>query len=429
MVFAVTACTKSETPGQKDNGGSVSDNTGKDSTDKTPGKDIKLIHWTIFNPESTADPRSVALKSVLDNWNANNKWGATMTVEAVNWANLHAMFSQAAAAGNAPDVILAFSTNLNQYIAAGGMQPMTEMAKKWIAEQDSYIFTAESLTKEDGEIYSLPWETRLMLLYYRTDIFGEGPPFNSLQEVVTKGKQYSDGSNMAFCLGLHGDDGFLQQLQPVLFAFGARTYDENMNIAINSPETVKVIEWLRDLYQNGVMTDAGVAMNIEDTFNGMSAGTVYSIILGSHRYGALKNSEFGDRIATAAIPGEEPGTIAPAYNTSQTLGVGKQCQHPEIAFDFITANLTPEAGAEYFKASCMPVNLKVYEMDEVKSAEISKTMAEWKKIWDTGLDNFIFEPDINAEFSAALAEAVQKMVVHGADIKSGLDEVVARYQK
>ena len=77
----------------------------------------------------------------------------------------------------------------------------------------------------------------------------------------------------------------------------------------------------------------------------------------------------------------------------------------------------------------MPVNLKVYEMDEVKSAEISKTMAEWKKIWDTGLDNFIFEPDINAEFSAALAEAVQKMVVHGADIKSGLDEVVARYQK
>lgn len=96
------------------------------------------------------------------------------------------------------------------------MQPMTEMAKKRIAEQDSYIFTADSLTKEDGEIYSLPWETRLMLLYYRTDIFGQNAPFNSLQDIVTKGAQYSKNGNMAFCLGLHGDDGFLQQLQPVL---------------------------------------------------------------------------------------------------------------------------------------------------------------------------------------------------------------------
>jgi len=309
------------------------------------------------------------------------------------------------------------------------MQPMTEMAKKWIAETDDYIFTAESLTKEDGEIYSLPWETRLMLLYYRTDIYGNDPPFNSLQDIVTKAAKYSDGSNMGFCLGLHGDDGFLQQLQPVLFAFGARTYDENMNIVINSPETVKAIEWLRDLYKNGVMNDAGVAMNIEDTFNGMAAGTIYSIILGSHRYGALKNSEFGDKIATCAIPGVEPGSIAPAYDTSQTLGIGKTCKYPEIAFDFITANLTPEAGAEYFKASCMPVRTKVYEMDSVKGTEIADTMFGWKKIWDTGLENFVFEPDINAKLSTALAEAVQKMVVNGADIKSGLDEVVARYQK
>lgn len=137
----------------------------------------------------------------------------------------------------------------------------------------------------------------------------------------------------------------------------------------------------------------------------------------------------GDKIATTAIPGVEPGTIAPAYNTSQTIGIGKTCKYPEIAFDFITANLTPEAGAAYFKASCMPVNLKVYEMDEVKSTEIAKVMSGWKKIWDTGLDNFMFEPEINAEFSAALAEAVQKMVVNDADIKSGLDEVVARYKK
>lgn len=435
VVFMLAACTKNESPGTETPAtGEVSATAGTDpdetaDPDEVTEKGMKLIHWTIFNPESTADPRSVALKSVLDNWNANNKWEATMTVEAVNWSNLHIQFSQAAAAGNAPDVILAFSTNLNQYIAAGGMQPMTQMAKDWIAKTDDYIFTADSLTKQDGEIYSLPWETRLMLLYYRTDIYGDGAPFNSLQDIVVKGKEHTDGNNMGFCLGIHGDDGFLQQLQPVLYAFGAKTYDENMNIVINSPEGVKTIEWLRDLYKNGVMTKAGVAMNIEDTFNGMAAGTIDSIILGSHRYGALKNSEFGDKIATAAIPGVEPGSIAPSYNTSQTLGIGKTCKYPEAAFDFITANLTAEAGAEYFKASCMPVRTNVYDLDSVKGTEMSEIMFNWKKTWDTGLANFMFEPDYNAELSTALAEAVQNMIINGADIKAGLDEVVSRYQK
>ncbi len=125
----------------------------------------------------------------------------------------------------------------------------------------------------------------------------------------------------------------------------------------------------------------------------------------------------------------EPGSVAPSYNTSQTLGVGKECKYPEVAFDFIAANLSDAAGEAYFKASCMPVRTGIYGLDSVKGTEISDTMQGWKTTWDTGLANFTFEPDYNAELSTALAEAVQKMIVNGADIKSGLDEVVARYQK
>lgn len=400
-----------------------------DSTTDVP-ENLELIHWTILNPESTNDPRNVALKKILDKWNAENPWGATMVVESINWADLHVQFSQAAAAGNAPDVICAFSTNLDQYIAAGGLQPMTGLATEWLGTTDDYIYTAEALTKADGEIYSLPWETRCMLLYYRTDVYGEGTPFESLDDLATKAAAQTSGNHFGFVLGCHGDDGFLQQLQPILYAFGARTYDENMNIVINSPEGVQAIEWLRGLYENGCMNQTAVQMNIEDTFNALKAGTVDAIILGSHRYGAVKNTEdIGDNIAAIAIPGVAPGSIAPAYNTSQTLGIGATCEYPEIAFDFIKANLTPEAGSYYFEASCMPVRTNVYDMDSVKGTPMALTMSEWKTIWDTGLANFFFEPDYNAEFSTVLAETVQDLIINGGDIQAGLDAVVARFQK
>lgn len=76
----------------------------------------------------------------------------------------------------------------------------------------------------------------------------------------------------------------------------------------------------------------------------------------------------------------------------------------------------------------MPVRTSVYGLDSIKESEMYEVVSGWSKIWDTGLENFFFEPDYNAEFSTAVAEAVQDMIINGTDIKSGLDDVVEQYQ-
>ena len=129
-----------------------------------------------------------------------------------------------------------------------------------------------------------------------------------------------------------------------------------------------------------------------------------------------------------AEAGVEEGSIAPAYDTSQTLGIGKECKNPEIAFDFITANLTTEASSYYYEASCMPVRTSVYDLDSVKESAMYETMSEWSEIWEGGLENFFFEPDYNAEFSTEVAEVVQDLIINGGDVKAALDDVVAQYQ-
>ncbi len=390
-----------------------------------------LVCWTILNPESDADPRNVAFRQIIEKWNATNPYGATMTVNPVHWADLHTQFTQAAASGTSPDVVCAFSTNLDQYIAAGGIQPMTEMAKKWLEEVgDDYIFTADMLTKTDGEIYSLPWETRTMALYYRTDVYGEEAPFTSLQDLVAKAKEHSGDGHYGFVLGCHGDDGFLQQLEPVLYAYGAATYDSTGKVVINSDEALACFAWLKQLYDEGVMDIAAVDMNIEDTFNGMKAGTIDAIILGTHRYGAVTNTEgIGDKIATCGVPGVEEGSLAPAYNTCQTLGIGLYCKYPEIAFDFIASNITTEGSYAYFEASCMPVRNSVYELEEAKASSRHEVMSSWGKIWETGKDTFFFEPEYNAELSTVVAEAVQDYIINGTDLKAALDDITNEYNE
>ncbi len=389
-----------------------------------------LVCWHILNPESDADPRNTALKEIVDEWNANNEYGATMEVVSVTWEDIGSQLTQAAAAGNSPDVVCAFSAYLDQYIAAGALQPMTEYATEWIGENPEYIFSADSITKEDGEIYSLPWETRVMTMYYRSDIFGEELPYNSLEDIVDVAAEYSGNGTYGYLFGFYADSDFLQQLTPILYAFGGGVYDEDMNIIINTEEGkgVEAIEWLRDLYNAGVLDDAALQMNFEDVFDAMKAGQAYSIVLGTHRYGALTSTEdIGQYIKTAAIPGAQGGTAA-AYDTSQTLGIGADCEYPEIAFDFIAANCTTEASAKYYDASCMPVRTDVYDLESVQQSEMYDVMSQWSETWETGFDNLIFEPDYNEELSIALAEAVQDMLVNGTDIQAGLDEVVARFQ-
>lgn len=76
----------------------------------------------------------------------------------------------------------------------------------------------------------------------------------------------------------------------------------------------------------------------------------------------------------------------------------------------------------------MPVRTSVYDLEEIKSSAMYDVMSEWSRIWETGLDNFFFEPDYNAEFSTAVAEEVQNLIINGGDVKAALDELVSRYQ-
>ena len=80
------------------------------------GLDMKF--WIFLDPNSTEDPRSVVLKSIVDEYNETNEYGNTVTVESFNYAVFEQQAIQAAAAGTGPDIINCFSDQLMTHIDA-----------------------------------------------------------------------------------------------------------------------------------------------------------------------------------------------------------------------------------------------------------------------------------------------------------------------
>ena len=76
---------------------------------------------------------------------------------------------------------------------------MTEYAEEFIPELEGYSYNADDL-KIDGEIYTLPWESRTFVYWYRDDVFDTVP--QTLPELADTASEKSEALAQGFVIGL-----------------------------------------------------------------------------------------------------------------------------------------------------------------------------------------------------------------------------------
>lgn len=211
----------------------VAENTdSKDSDTDKGGKDMTF--WIFLDPKSTEDPRSVVLSNIVKEYNETNQYGNTVTVESFNYSVFESQAIQAAAAGKGPDIINCFSDQLKQHIDAGTVQPMTDYAKDFITEMGDYIYTSDKLTQSDGEIYSLPWESRVTAMWYRSDLYDSAP--QSWDDLLAQSSKASTDTSLGFALGLSEDGngtGLIETFIPWIRSAGGDFLDKDGKAVFN----------------------------------------------------------------------------------------------------------------------------------------------------------------------------------------------------
>lgn len=392
---------------------------------KTP-----LKMWT-FLATSGTDPRSAALKGIVDNFNkSQNQY--EVEVESIPFARIDNNVIQATAAGQGPDILNVYSDQLALHVAAKTILPLDDLlAAQPEAFRNDFV-TALKFFQFDGKTMAMPWETRVWLLWYRADLLkqaGTGVP-KTLDELAATGAKLATDQVMGFGMGASTGAlgaGAVETFTPLLWAAGGDLFDSSGKATINSPAGVRVLTWMRDLVTKKAMRQSVVSMTVDDAMSSFKAGTVATTILGSFRVAAGRAAAAtGNNLQTAPIPGWTADKPSPARLAGQTLTIGANTKHREGAWRFIQFYLSPESQLAFARAGVMPSRVSTYNNAFFKDDPAGAEMRTWT-VYAREQGRIGRTPSDFNKLSEELAKAIQSVLVQNTDPKKALDAAAAAY--
>ncbi|MGW0708400.1 ABC transporter substrate-binding protein [Streptomyces sp. NPDC002643] len=257
------------------------------------------------------------------------------------WAKL----SNAARAGNAPDVATMEYPQLPGYAIDGVPRDLTGMLPDSVRR--AFLPQALDLTTLDGRIYAVPVDIEPMMFFYRRDVFAEyGIPvpktwaeFESSARVL---KRADPGARIAsfFTNGSQHMAGFARQAGARWF----RTSDETWHIDLADAATRKVAAYWQKLVDEDLVRVEPV--DSQQWRAHLQSGETVGYMAGAWAAGSLMNSTPGGKgkWAIAPLPQWDPAKPSLGTQGGSTFAVTKDSRHPEEALEFITWMVTsPDA--------------------------------------------------------------------------------------
>ncbi len=157
------------------------------------------------------------------------------------------------AAGNLPDLIELDLSMANSYAAEGLTAP--EVSTEVVNElgEDNFAQGVLSMAQnpETGQYNTVPVDGWIDLIWYRKDLFEEhdlAPP-NTWERLKKAAKELNDPPNMyGVVIGTHPEEIYTYQIyQHIALSNGARAFDAEGNINIDTPEQVEALQYYKDL--------------------------------------------------------------------------------------------------------------------------------------------------------------------------------------
>ncbi|MGF7159143.1 multiple sugar transport system substrate-binding protein [Rhodoligotrophos appendicifer] len=326
------------------------------------GATLRLLRWVPF------------VKGEEEAWNANTKaftdaTGVQVRIDQESWEDVRPKAAVAANIGSGPDMVMGWFDDVFQY--PDKLVPLTDLGTALGAANGGWYEGVEGYARRGDEFIALPLCAIGNAICYRnsqvekagfskfpTDTAGflelcKALKANNTPAGFPHGKAVGDGNNYAHWL---------------LWSHGGRMVDENGKVAINSPETMKAIEYAKSLYETFIPgTESWLDINNNRAF---LAGKISVTANGvSLYYAATKDpamKELADDIRTVNLPVGPVGKSVELHQTS-TLAVFKHTKYPEAAKAYLAFMYQPDKMNAWITGAsaycCQP--LKAFENNPV----------------------------------------------------------------
>jgi multiple sugar transport system substrate-binding protein len=396
-----------------------------------------LSFWT-FLPYGGNTPRGIALKQIVDGFNAANP-EIHVSVRSINYALIDEQVIRATEAGVGPAIVNIYTPQLGEHVAANDILPLNNYAGTWLkAEGANYDFPKGELTF-GGKLMALAWEGRVWLLWYNKALLrGAGQPLPTkswtLSKLISVGaavrKHYGDkitGLAIGLSTGGLGAD-FMEKFDPLLWSFGGSLLTPSGKANFASPAGVKAMEFIKSIVTEGAAGSELLNLDADTVLSGFEAGTIAMAIEGSYLVSTAETAAAlsGGKMGTIEPPSEKPNVPLATAVDGQTLAIGRNTPNAGDSWKFIKYYLSPASQLAMAKAGEVPVLRSVTRSAAFGKLPDSSELRAWGDYMATSGRIMTYPANYN-QLSNELVTAAQGIVYRNEPILATLKSVAAQY--
>jgi len=343
-------------------------------------------------------------------------------------------------AGQAPDVLDIGENMAISWSSAGYLAPLDDYLNEWDGWSHYYPAVKEAMTRQDGQVYSLPSGAGVLNLFYRKDILTElgvdttqPETWDDLIARLVEVKEKTGDTPIVIPAGTAWGGGtWGEGFMPLLGGTDTEFYDtETDTWDLESPGWLAVFELYDDLVSNGLMPveDLQNPNPWEPTkYEKFPEGEIQVAAQGTWGWkfdwgpdGATPIEGLEEKVSTWQFPGLRSGDEP--YGWSSTGGgyaISEDSEKKEAAWEFIKYLSTGEPLAEQLVASGAASARD--DLDDVAPYSEEPQLLQAGK--DLGESVFVVTGDGAAQIGQAVASATELILSGEADGQQAYDAFV-----
>jgi multiple sugar transport system substrate-binding protein len=265
---------------------------------------------------------SYSIETIQDNIKRFERANPGITIKLADhsWFDYHDIMATKFTGGNAPDVAYSSDHWLQEWVAAGWLEPIDERCPELAQYKGEWAdYASEGMTLE-GKLYGVPYYADLVIFIYNERMvkqagFG-GPPqtLDELREQALAMKQKGIAEYPINIPVKKDDPWAIEFLYSLVYGDGGSMFDEANNPVFNEPgsEAEKVLQFLADARNKSKISDpASLEMAEPDVVKAMGAGRHAFTVLAKYNLAELNAGQHKEKgnFGMALMPGSEHSTV------------------------------------------------------------------------------------------------------------------------
>lgn len=374
ILSVMTGCGGAATTSAGDNQGQDSASTATTTENKAEGSSEQKVTINFAGIKTFGEDSWTELVNQFEQENPNIEVKVNQLPAPSESTAIHQYLVTALSSGqNDVDVFTGDVIWVPEFASAGWTEPMDDH----ITDKDKYYPGVIDALTYQGKLMAMPWYVDGGMLYYRKDLLDKynQPVPKTWDELVRTSNLIQEKENNAKL------QGFMWQAKQAevlvcdfiefLMSANGAVLDKDEKSIINSPESAKALQFMKDSITSGLSPNSVLSSDEEPSRTVFTDGNAIFLRNWSYVWNVTqdeKSSKVAGKVGVAPLPSFEGGKSASTMGGYQFM-VAKNSKNKEAALKF-AAFLSSEQSQVYYakKLAFSPTRPSVLANEEVKTS-------------------------------------------------------------